>query len=99
MGTAISAIIVVPILIESIVEYGKTIVEMFDGEDKKTGIIQCITVILGILGAFAFNFDIFAIIGIAVNHTIGMVLTGILASRGSNYISDFIGKIGQTTVG
>ena len=32
-------------------------------------------------------------------HYIGMVLTGIVMSRGSNYVSDLIGKIGQTTVG
>ena len=95
----ISIIIAVAILIEGLVEYGKTILDMVDTGERKTAIIQCITIVVGILMAFAFNADIFATVGIAVNHTIGMILTGIIMSRGSNYVSDFIGRIGQITVG
>ena len=86
----VALIIAVAILIEGLVEYGKNIAEMFYGGEKKTAITRL---------AFAFNADMFIPLGLTVNHYIGMVLTGIVMSRGSNYVSDLIGKIGQTTVG
>lgn len=95
----ISGIIAVAILIEGLVEYGKTIGDMVENGEKKTAITQCITIIVGILLMFAFDKDLFAVIGMPVNHYIGIMLTGIIASRGSNYVSDFIGKLGQKTVG
>ena len=95
----ISGIIAVAILIEGLVEYGKTIGDMVENGEKKTAITQCVTIIVGILLMFAFDKDLFAVIGMPVNHYIGIVLTGIIASRGSNYVSDFIGKLGQKTVG
>ena len=91
----VALIIAVAILIEGLVEYGKNIAEMFYGGEKKTAITQMVTIVVGIGLAFAFNADMF----IPLGHYIGMVLTGIVMSRGSNYVSDLIGKIGQTTVG
>ena len=95
----ISGIIAVAILIEGLVEYGKTIGDMVENGEKKTAITQCITIVIGVLLAFAFDKDLFATVGMAVNHTIGIVLTGIIMSRGSNYVSDFVSKLGQKTVG
>ena len=95
----IAIIIAVAILIEGLVEYGKNIADMFYGGDKKTAITQLVTIAVGIAIAFAFNADMFMPLGLTVNHYIGMVLTGIIMSRGSNYVSDLITKIGQTTVG
>lgn len=95
----VAIIIAVAILIEGLVEYGKNIVDMFYGGEKKTAITQIVTIIVGIALAFAFNADMFVPLGLTVNHYIGMVLTGIVMSRGSNYVSDLIGRIGQTTVG
>lgn len=95
----IAIIIAVAVLIEGLVEYGKSIADMFYGGDKKTAITQIITIVVGIAIAFAFNADMFAPLGFTVNHYIGMVLTGIVMSRGSNYVSDLIGRIGQTSVG
>lgn len=96
---SIAVIIAVAILIEGLIEYGKTISNMFYEGDRKTGVTQIITIIIGIGLAFAFNADMFVPLGLTVNHYIGMVLTGVVMSRGSNYVSDLIGKIGQTTVG
>jgi len=95
----IAVIIAVAILIEGLVEYGKTIANMFYDGDKKTAITQMVTIIVGIGLAFAFNANMFVPLGLTVNNYVGMVLTGIVMSRGSNYVSDLIGKIGQTTVG
>ena len=95
----IAVIIAVAVLIEGLVEYGKNIANMFYDGDKKTAITQIVTIVVGIALAFAFNANMFVPLGLTVNHYIGMVLTGIVMSRGSNYVSDLIGKIGQTTVG
>lgn len=95
----IAVIIAVAILIEGLVEYGKNIADMFYGGDKKTAITQIVTIVVGIALAFAFSADMFIPLGLTVNHYIGMVLTGVVMSRGSNYVSDLISRIGQTTVG
>lgn len=95
----VAIIIAVAILIEGLVEYGKNIADMFYGGDRKTAVTQIITIIVGIALAYAFNADMFIPLGLVVNHYIGMVLTGIVMSRGSNYVSDLVGRIGQTTVG
>ena len=95
----IAIIIAVAILIEGLVEYGKNIADMFYGGDKKTAITQIVTIVVGIALAFAFSADMFIPLGLTVNHYVGMVLTGVVMSRGSNYVSDLIGKIGQTSVG
>lgn len=95
----VAIIIAVAILIEGLVEYGKNIADMFYGGEKKTAITQIITIVVGVALAFAFNADMFVPLGLTVNHSIGMVLTGIVMSRGSNYVSDLIGKIGQTSIG
>lgn len=95
----IAVIIAVAILIEGLVEYGKNIADMFYGGDKKTAITQLVTIAIGIALAFAFNANMFVPLGLTVNSYVGMVLTGIVMSRGSNYVSDIISQIGQTTVG
>lgn len=95
----ITVIIAVAILIEGLVEYGKNIADMFYGGDKKTAVTQLVTIGIGIALAFAFGANMFVPLGLTVNSYIGMVLTGIVMSRGSNYVSDLIGKISETTVG
>lgn len=95
----ITLIVAVAVLIEGLVEYGKTIADMFDSGEKRVALIQVITIVIGVGLAFAFDADMFIPLGLTVNHYIGMVLTGIVMSRGSNYVSDLIGKLGQTTVG
>lgn len=95
----IAVIIAVAILIEGLVEYGKNIANMFYDGDKKTAITQIVTIVVGIALAFAFNANMFVPLGLTVNNYVGMVLTGIVMSRGSNYVSDLITKIGQKSVG
>ena len=72
---------------------------MFYGGEKKTAITQMVTIVVGVALAFAFSADVFIPLGLTVNHYVGIVLTGIVMSRGSNYVNDLISRIGQTTVG
>lgn len=95
----IALIIMVAIVLEGLVEYGKTIDRMVVARDYKTAITQGITIVLGIALAFIFHLQLFnegmseIYKDLAINPTIDMILTGILFSRGSNYFSDFVGKL------
>ena len=89
----------VAIVLEGLVEYGKTIDRMIVARDYKTAITQGITIVLGIALAFIFHLQLFnegmseIYKDLAINPTIDMILTGILFSRGSNYFSDFVSKL------
>lgn len=79
------------IIIEGIVSYVKTF--FVDGK------IQWQTMValaLGIVVALAYQVDLLASVGLtsAIPY-IGSVLTGILISRGSNYIFDLIKLVGE----
>ena len=95
----IALIIMVAIVLEALVEYGKTIDRMVVEQDYKTAITQGITIILGIALAFIFHLQLFnegiseIYEGLAINPAVDMILTGILFSRGSNYFSDLISKL------
>ena len=55
------------------------------------------SIILGIIVAFAAKIDIFEILGIPIDiKYLGNILTGILISRGSNFIHDLLGSISES---
>lgn len=77
-------IISISVLIEALITYFREIVE--------TPVLIG-TVAVGIVIAFLFNATLFNALGMQVNHYADIVLTGIVASRGSNYLYDLIGKL------
>lgn len=81
----IATIIVLAVTVEALVEYGKLIVE--GGWNLK----QVIALVLGVALAVLADVDLFAVAGITfIVPFVGTVLTGIMFSRGSNYVADFI---------
>ena len=95
----IALIIMVAIVLEGLVEYGKSIMYMVEDEEYKTAITQGITIVLGVCMSFVFGCQLFnkglseVYVGLSINPAIDMILTGILFSRGSNYFSDIVGKL------
>lgn len=90
----ITLIIVLAIVTEALVEYGKSIGRAFAGNDSKTAFTQLAAIVASVLLCFAAGADLFKVVGI--NFTwpwVGVVLTGILGSRGANYLSDLVSKI------
>lgn len=80
------------IIIEGIITYVKTFV--VDGNFKWQMLAG---VVIGILVALAYNIDLFAMAGLtSVVPFVGCILTGVLISRGSNYVFDLIKNL-QTT--
>lgn len=95
----IGLIIMVAIVLEALVEYSKTIIDMVENKEYKTAITQGATIALGIFLAFVFHLQLFNgalsefYTDINIDPTIDTVLTGILFSRGSNYFSDLISRL------
>ena len=53
-------------------------------------------IIIGIIIAVAGNFDLFQLVGLPLGvKYLGPVLTGLLISRGSNFLHDILGSVGQ----
>ena len=100
----IALILMVAVLLEALVEYGKTIDNMVISRAYRTAIIQGITILLGIGLAFIFHCQLFNegmsefYTGLTINSNIDMILTGILFSRGANYFSDIVGKFRKPTI-
>lgn len=95
----ISLIVMVAIVLEAIVEYAKTVADMIEEREYKTAVTQAVTIVLGIGLAFIFHLQLFNngmsefYSDLSINPVFDMILTGILFSRGSNYVSDLIGRL------
>lgn len=62
-------------------------------KDKYATIDRAGSLLLGLLLAFATDIDILALVDIKVKFYVGTILTGILISRGSNFVHDLLGTI------
>ncbi len=81
------AIVFMAIVVEGLIEYVKL------GFQKSMCAEIIAGMILGIAVAFLYDLDIFAALGIVARFDyVGNVLTGLVISRGSNYVFDLIGK-------
>lgn len=77
-------IMAVAVLIEALIEYAQEIT-------KTPHLIA--SVFIGIVIAYIFKANMFGILGAEVNLYADYVISGILMSRGSNYMHDLVGKL------
>jgi hypothetical protein len=83
-------IIVAAILVESVLETIMLVVDAA-GISKKEFIGKVGSLIIGLTIAFSYSLDLPSIIGLTDGYKLfGVILTGILISRGSNFIHDLI---------
>lgn len=86
-----TTIFILAVTVEALIEYAKLIFQ-----DKVFNWKQLVAVVLGIGLALLAQVDLYAIVGVTfILPYVGTVLTGIIFSRGANYVSDFI-KLIQT---
>lgn len=77
------------ILVEAVVEVIKSIYQ--DGKFNKVILLSILT---GILFAFTLQVDIFKLLGIEVHiNYVGIVSTGLIISRGSNFVHELLNKL------
>lgn len=83
------SIIVMAIVVESVVDIIKDVFV------NKTVMWQkIVSIVLGIVVAIGFGVDLFAMFGLTSTIPyLGTVLSGLLMSRGANYINDILAKI------
>lgn len=84
--TQFITLILMATIVEGLITYTKA---FFVGGKPQWQMI--VGIVLGVTVALAYNVDIFVILGIpSVVPHVGAILTGVLISRGSNYIFDLI---------
>ncbi len=87
-------ILVMAIVVEAIVEYGKTVGKGFTAGEWKAAVTQIAAIAIGVLLCLATGADLFAVLNIVFAWPpLGMVLPGIIISRGANYVSDFVKRL------
>lgn len=84
---AISIIVIVALLIEAIIETVRMTVEGGIHWQNVAAIV------LGVVLSWACGIGLMAAVGIVVPPVVDIIITGILLSRGSNFISDLFDKI------
>lgn len=94
VSSIVSLTIVLAILTEALVEYASTICKCFIAGQIKTAIKQAASVAIAVILCCSLQLDVFAALGMKFGAPlIGIMLTGIFASRGANYFSDFLSRI------
>lgn len=98
----IVALVTIPVLaflIESLVEYliGKPM-EKSEKLAPYSWVLQYVAALAGIGLAWAYQTDLIAILTQGAPSTVGVVLTGLIIGRGSNFTHDIISKFSQKPV-
>ena len=89
----IVTILILAITLEALIEYGKLIFQ------KAINWKQLVAVGLGVAMAILAHVDLFAVIGVSfIVPYVGIVLTGIIFSRGANYVADFLKLLQSVTM-
>ena len=77
------------ILVEAIVEVLKSVYQ-----DGKVNKVVILSLIIGIIIAFTMDIDMLKLLGHDPQiKYVGIIATGIIGSRGANFVHDFIGKL------
>lgn len=87
-------VLMMAVTVEGLVEYGKTFGKAVLNKQYKTAITQGAALALSVLLCFAVGADFYAPLGVQFAAPwVGCLLTGIFASRGSNFVSDLVGRL------
>ena len=87
-------ITVMAIVVEAVIEYAKTIGKGFAAGEWKVAITHLAAIVLGVFLCLLTGADLFGLVGITFTwRWLGYILTGIIISRGANYVSDFVKRL------
>lgn len=99
MNTILLAI-VMAVTVEALIEYVKQIAKALSSGEVKAAATQVVSILLGVLLCLAVGADVYGALGVAFAVPwVGTVLTGIFASRGSNYLSDLAKRLQNILAG
>lgn len=87
----LTIILAVIVIVEGLVEYGTTFFEMLETKEYKKAIKQLCAVVVCTFFCFQCSADLFAYCGLTFAVPwLGVALTGVFGSRGSNYVADLV---------
>lgn len=96
----IALAIVMAVTVEGIVELVKSVGHAVLNSNYKTAVTQLTALVISCVLCLAAGADVYDALGVSFTAPwLGTVLTGILASRGSNYIADFVKRLQSITAG
>ncbi len=94
MVEMVTQLIIIAILVEALTEVFKSVFK--DGRLNKSSILS---IVVGLILTFTINLDLFVAIGLTPTiPVIGVVATGLLISRGANFVHDTMSKINNKGV-
>lgn len=89
----IPLILILAVTVEALVEYGKSIGAAALG-DWRQGVLKLAAVAAGVTLCLAAGADLYGVLGLGFACPwLGQALTGVLISRGANYVSDLMGRM------
>ena len=93
--TSIALMMVSAVTVEALVQYAKTIGSMAVQKQYKTALTQLAALFLSVGLCISADVNVYGVLGVrfagfASRDWIGLVLTGIFASRGANYAADIL---------
>lgn len=92
--------IVMAVTVEALIEYVKQIAKALSSGEVKAAATQVVSILLGVLLCLAVGADVYGALGVAFAVPwVGTALTGIFASRGSNYLSDLAKRLQNILAG
>lgn len=82
-------LLILAVLVESLVQIVKSLFD--NGKLNRTVLVS---IAVGLLLAFTIDLDIFSILGLEARIAfVGVIATGLLISRGANFVHDLIDKL------
>lgn len=92
--TGIIIFLMLALIVEAFIEYAKSIGQAMESGKWKTAVTQLCSVAVAMVLCFAIGLDIFKLVGLEFAWAwLGVALTGIFISRGSNYAADFVKRL------
>ena len=89
--TGIVLIFAMAVIVEGLVEYSKGLGKAVAAKAYQTAVTQVIGLVCGVTLCLLAGADLFGAVGIDFAWpAVGPVLTGMVVSRGANYVSDFV---------
>lgn len=87
-------VLALAVIVEGLVQYAKEIGKAIGAKEWKVALTQGCALVIGIVLCLLTGADLFSVVGIQFLWPVaGTVLTGIIISRGANYVSDLIKRI------
>ena len=91
---AIVLVLMLAVTVEALVEYGKLLGQAAVSRDYQGLAVMAAALVVAVLLCFATGADFYVALGVQFAYPwVGVLLTGVFASRGANFVSDLIGRL------